>query len=193
MNLLWLGPRRGKAENFFHSQGYCVRSFVEDLSPDDPVWSWMNYTVSFGYKHIIDKEIAQKYIGKITNLHISYLPWNRGADPNFWSILENTRKGVTFHLIDEGIDTGDIIKQCEVDIKLNDTLKSSYDQLSIAAEKLLIENWHDYVCGLIKPTKQIGEGSTHQTKDKIPWLHLLENDGWNTPVIRIQGAALQKF
>ena len=91
------------------------------------------------------------------------------------------------------IDTGDIIKQCEVDIKLNDTLKSSYDQLSIAAEKLLIENWHDYVCGLIKPTKQIGEGSTHQTKDKIPWLHLLENDGWNTPVIRIQGAALQKF
>ena len=56
MNLLWLGPRRGKAENFFHSQGYCVRSFVEDLSPDDPVWSWMNYTVSFGYKHIIDKE-----------------------------------------------------------------------------------------------------------------------------------------
>ena len=78
-------------------------------------------------------------------------------------------------------------------IKSIDTLKSSYDQLSRAAEKLLIENWHDYVCGLIKPTKQIGEGSTHQIKDKIPWLHLLENDGWNTPVTKIQGAALRKF
>ena len=42
---------------------------------------------------------------------MSYLPWNRGADPNFWSILEDTPKGVTIHIMDESIDTGDILYQ----------------------------------------------------------------------------------
>lgn len=45
------------------------------------------------------------------NLHISYLPWNKGADPNFWSCIDGTPAGVTLHHIDAGVDTGDIIAQ----------------------------------------------------------------------------------
>ena len=45
------------------------------------------------------------------NLHISYLPYNKGAHPNFWSWVKNTPKGVSIHLISEKIDAGDIIFQ----------------------------------------------------------------------------------
>ena len=38
-------------------------------------------------------------------MHISYLPFNRGAHPNYWSFKDNSPKGVTIHFIDNGIDT----------------------------------------------------------------------------------------
>ncbi|MCL0081308.1 hypothetical protein M1N64_03665 [Peptococcaceae bacterium] len=52
-----------------------------------------------------------KFQGRAINLHISFLPWNRGADPNFWSFIENAPVGVSIHYLDEGIDTGDRKKQ----------------------------------------------------------------------------------
>ena len=42
------------------------------------------------------------------NLHLSYLPFNRGKNPNVWSIIESTPCGATIHKIDEKIDTGKI-------------------------------------------------------------------------------------
>ena len=66
--------------------------------------------ISFGYKRIIKKKILQKY-NKIDfiNLHMSYLPYNRGAYPNFWSFYKNSPKGVSIHLINKEIDKGKII------------------------------------------------------------------------------------
>ena len=39
---------------------------------------------------------------------LSYLPFNRGKNPNVWSIIESTPCGATIHKIDEKIDTGKI-------------------------------------------------------------------------------------
>ena len=39
--------------------------------------------ISFGYRHILNKEFIKKCNCPIINLHISYLPFNRGAHPNF--------------------------------------------------------------------------------------------------------------
>ena len=55
--------------------------------------------ISFGYRHIIEKEIISKFKNLI-NVHIGFLPYNRGAHPNFWSFMENTPSGVTIHKID---------------------------------------------------------------------------------------------
>src|SRR5690606_983365 len=73
--------------------------------------------VSFGYRHIL-KDLSVPAV----NIHISMLPWNRGADPNFWSWLDHTPKGVTVHLMDQGIDTGPIIAQREVAFGFGQTL-----------------------------------------------------------------------
>ena len=60
-----------------------------------------DFIISFGYKFLLDKETIKAVNSSAINLHISYLPFNKGAHPNIWSILENTISGVTIHLIDK--------------------------------------------------------------------------------------------
>ena len=72
--------------------------------------------ISFGYRHIISKRILHKIKIPVINLHISFLPWNKGAHPLFWSFYDGTPCGVSIHMLDEGIDTGEIIYQKIVDI-----------------------------------------------------------------------------
>ena len=51
---------------------------------------------------------------------MSYLPFNRGAHPNFWSFVDNTPSGVSIVEIDKGIDTGPVIykKKIKFDLKI---------------------------------------------------------------------------
>ena len=76
---------------------------VEDLEEIRP-----NLIVSFNYRHIITQDVIDFMNERILNLHMSYLPWNRGSSPNFWSHVEGTKKGVTIHLVSAGLDKGDI-------------------------------------------------------------------------------------
>jgi hypothetical protein len=87
----------------------------------------MNYDliISFGYRHIISKEIIKSVNCPIINLHISYLPYNRGAHPNFWSFYDKTPSGVTIHLVNEGIDTGPIIYQRHIIFDNNEKMRMS--------------------------------------------------------------------
>ena len=48
--------------------------------------------ISYGYRHIFTNSFLKKVSAPIINLHISFLPFNRGAHPNFWSFVENTPK-----------------------------------------------------------------------------------------------------
>ena len=92
-----------------------------------------DFIISFGYRHIIKKEIIDLFQdNNIINLHISYLPYNRGSDPNLWSILDNTPSGVSIHLLEKGLDTGDILVQKRVFFNEEiETLESSYNKLII--------------------------------------------------------------
>lgn len=99
--------------------------------------------ISYNYKSIIKKDVIEYMNGNIINLHISLLPWNKGAHPNFWSFIEKTPKGVTIHYIDEGLDTGDIIIQKELFFNENEeTFKTTYDKLNYAITELFKENWN---------------------------------------------------
>ena len=52
--------------------------------------------ISFGYKHIIRQKQINSSSAPIINLHISYLPWNKGAHPNFCLILIAPQVGSLF-------------------------------------------------------------------------------------------------
>lgn len=142
-----------------------------------------DFIISFGYRHIIKKYVLDRFYKRAVNLHISYLPWNRGADPNFWSFFENTPKGVTLHYLDEGIDTGDIIAQSYIDYDIEtDTLATTYERLIETGKTLFYNQWPLVRIGIVNAIPQdLTDGSFHKVKDKEPYMHLL-TDGWYTPV-----------
>lgn len=72
------------------------------------------------------------------NVHPSLLPLYRGPEPYYW-VLANLEKttGVTLHYMDEGIDSGDIILQRELQIHPKETESTlTYRSARVAAELL---------------------------------------------------------
>lgn len=122
--------------------------------------------ISFGYRFIIGKKVLENTSATFINLHMSYLPWNKGAHPNFWSFYESTPSGVTIHLIDQGIDTGPIIFQKYINFEDNETtFKDTYIKLKNELEKLFIQNM-DKILSLDFPTvKQKIKGTLHRKED----------------------------
>ena len=133
--------------------------------------------ISFGYRHLISDDIIKKK--KVINLHMSYLPYNRGAHPNFWSFAENTPSGVTIHKADKGIDNGDIIYQKLLDFELNKnrkklTFSNTYSVLKSEIENLFITNFENILYNQYHQFKQIGNGTFHNARE-LP--HILKS--WN--------------
>ncbi len=137
-----------------------------------------DFVVSYGYRHIIKSDLINSTESPIFNLHISYLPFNRGAHPNFWSFYENTPAGVTIHLIDEGVDTGPIVSQKYVNFKKqDDTFAKTYKILNIEIENLFIACLNSFLEGTWSSEKQKGLGTHHYVKD-LP----LNFSGWNANI-----------
>lgn len=131
---------------------------VEQLAP--------SFIVSFNYRHLIPEEVLRLMPGRIINLHTSFLPFNRGSAPNFFSFWDNTPKGVTIHLMDKGLDTGDILCQREIVFdEEQETFASSYDKLLEAIQELFQINWEQIKTGKIVPRSQTGEGTFHRKRE----------------------------
>ena len=161
MNILFLGYENNSIIDFLKNKN-SVTMYTEKIDVD--YIKKFDFVISYGYRHIIKKNVIDASKNGIINLHISYLPWNRGADPNFWSIVDNTPTGVTIHLIDEGIDTGDILFQRLVKISDKDTLSTSYWKLRDEIESLFIENWQTIKTLNFKRIKQVPGGTFHLKK-----------------------------
>lgn len=187
MRVLFLGSPESPLIPFLRSEGDEVFVTAEPLNRERlDAWN-ADFLVSYGYRHILRKEVLDRFPARAVNLHISFLPFNRGADPNLWSIVEGTPRGVTIHYLDEGIDTGDIISQRLVDFSATDTLRSSYAKLQSAIVDLFREQWPAIRAGTCERRKQVGAGTFHRTKDIERVRHLLV-DGWETPVAALEGA-----
>jgi methionyl-tRNA formyltransferase len=191
VNVLLLGPRRDSMAEFIEGLGDHVRQTEEKLAHDDALLEWADAIVSYGYRYIVPGEILERFPGRVFNLHISLLPWNRGADPNVWSFLEDTPAGVTIHLMDEGIDTGDILVQWRVTHDpASDTLRTSYERLHQTMEQLFSESWPTLRHGAVSPHPQPRGGTEHKGTDLRRYSHLLA-EGWDTPVRGLIGKALE--
>jgi methionyl-tRNA formyltransferase len=95
------------------------------------------------YGQILPKAILE-YVPCV-NLHASILPHYRGASPIQQSLLNNdAQSGVTAMWMDEGLDTGAIIKIDTLSVGVDEMVSSLYDRLTNTAVKLtldIIRNW----------------------------------------------------
>ncbi|MBE6229577.1 MAG: methionyl-tRNA formyltransferase [Bacteroidales bacterium] len=89
------------------------------------------------------------------NLHGSLLPQYRGAAPINWAIINGEKKsGVTTFLIDEKIDTGNILMRQECAIGDNENVGILYDRLMAIGAELVVKSVEGLADGTLVPQPQ---------------------------------------
>ncbi len=120
-----------------------------------------DYIVVAAYGQILPLKILGH--APCINLHASILPQYRGASPIQQTLLHgDTKTGVTAMLMNEGLDTGDILKINEVEVDENEMSESLFAKLTEIASDLTIdvlENFAKYT-----PKKQDDSLSSHCKK-----------------------------
>jgi methionyl-tRNA formyltransferase len=92
------------------------------------------------WKYIVPSVMINHPKLGVINLHYSLLPEYRGVYPVNWAIIEGKKNtGVTYHLINEKIDDGQIVCQKEISISLSDTARSLQLRLDDLAYELFDE------------------------------------------------------
>jgi methionyl-tRNA formyltransferase len=110
-------------------------SFLELLRKLNP-----DLIVVAAFGQILPKAVIDFPPLKCLNIHPSLLPKYRGAAPMNWAIINGEKKtGVTIMLMDEGMDSGDILLQKETDIGPSETFGDLHDRLAHEGARLLIE------------------------------------------------------
>ena len=118
--------------------------------------------VAFG--QIIPLSILQMPKYGCVNIHGSLLPKYRGAAPIQWAVLDGEKEtGITTILMDEGIDTGDILLKKTIKIDADETSGSLFDKLMALGAKTILETLDELEKGNLTPTKQ-GESPTAYAK-----------------------------
>jgi methionyl-tRNA formyltransferase len=99
------------------------------------------------------------------NLHASLLPKYRGASPIQSAIANGEKKtGVTTMLMEEGLDTGAILLQEEVEIRRSDTAGELSERLAKLGAALMVETLDRLEKGKLKPRKQRDESASYAAK-----------------------------
>ena len=118
--------------------------------------------VSVKFRHILRTRHLAPF-DQVVNLHNGFLPWNRGAHPNVWPIVDGSPAGVTLHQMDEGIDTGPILAQDWIPTDAHDTAETLYRRLDDAAFRLFTDHWA--YLGMLPVHPQRPGGSVHRVED----------------------------
>ena len=125
------------------------------------------YLFSLEYNKIL--KVNKFKSKKLFNFHFSLLPKYRGCHTNFYQILNGEKKtGVTLHLIDKGIDTGNIIDKISFKIPLNQTAYSNYIKYLKMSLTLFKKNIHLILSNKYLSKKQnLKKGSYFSRKSVI--------------------------
>jgi len=99
------------------------------------------------------------------NVHTSILPKYRGAAPIQAALLNGESKtGVTIMKMDEGLDTGPIIRIVETAIEPSDNAETLHDRLGRIGAEAIVPTILEYASGRLEPHRQPAEGASYAPK-----------------------------
>jgi len=117
-----------------------------------------DFIVVAAYGQILPKMILDH--APCINLHASILPKYRGASPIQQSLLNGDEEsGVTAMLMDEGLDTGAILKISRISIADDEMVEALFDRLTQVASDLTIDVLQNFVS--LIPIGQKSDEATH--------------------------------
>ena len=149
---------------------------IREMKPD------LIVVAAFG--QIIPRTILNLPKYGCVNVHASLLPAYRGAAPIQRAILDGCEEtGVTIMLMNEGLDTGDILTRRAVPITEETTGGSLFDTLAAEGADLLLETIPGILDGSVKPVPQPEKSTT-------PYASMIsKNDGridWSRDAVYIE-------
>lgn len=147
---------------------------IQEVDPD--------FIVIVAYGQILSNEFLEAFPDKILNIHSSLLPKYRGAAPINWALVDGEKEtGVSIMIVDEGMDTGDVLISEKTEIPDDETADKLHDRLAIMGGELIVlslknfENLYENrqvqkdkeasYCGKI--TREMGHLDFNQKKHEI--------------------------
>ncbi|MDD2433545.1 MAG: methionyl-tRNA formyltransferase, partial [Clostridia bacterium] len=164
MGLKVLQPARVKEEAFVQ--------VLQELQPE------LIVVAAFG--QILPAEVLNIPVYGCLNVHASLLPSYRGAASIQRAIMAGEEKtGITIMLMDQGLDTGDILTQAEVEISLDCNFGQLHEHLALVGADLLIKTIPLWIRGEISPQAQVGMKSNYaaplkKEDEKICWTNSVQ-------------------
>ena len=124
-------------------------ALIEKLKPDIVV---VNGT------RILNRATLSKLNATVINTHQGITPGYRGAHGAYWALTQNdpAHCGVTVHLVDEGIDTGNIIAQGIIAPEAKDSFVTYPFLQTAKALDLIVKAVRDFQAGTLKTTPIAG-------------------------------------
>lgn len=139
-------PKKARDKDFINE--------IRVLSPD--------LIIVVAYGQILPKEILEIPKYGCVNVHVSLLPKYRGSAPINWVIINGEEKtGVSTMYMDEGLDTGDIILQKEIDLNDEITAGELHDKIMYMGADLLKDTVNMIESGNAPRAKQVDSESSY--------------------------------
>jgi methionyl-tRNA formyltransferase len=121
-----------------------------------------NLFVVVAYGQILPKSLLKIPEYGAVNVHASLLPKYRGASPIAWAILKGEEMtGVTTMIMDEDMDTGNILLQAEIPIAKEETAETLHNRLASLGAQLLVETLEKMKSGNIRAIPQDHSKATY--------------------------------
>jgi phosphoribosylglycinamide formyltransferase-1 len=124
---------------------FVLEDYEDRPARDDVMASWLEergveLVVLAGYMHLLTRAFLDRFPGRIVNVHPSLLP----AFPGVRAIEEQlsarvAESGATVHVVDEGVDSGPILRQERVPVVAGDTPESLHARIKAVEHRLLPE------------------------------------------------------
>lgn len=142
--------------------------FLDELSELAP-----DLALSISYDQILRRALLDIPRLGVVNFHAGMLPRYRGRNVINWAIINGEEEiGVTAHLVDEGIDTGDIILQRALPIHWTDYYGDLLERVVAAFPAIVSDTVREVVSGRAKPVPQEHSLATYYGKREVgdEWL-----------------------
>ncbi|MFM1784363.1 MAG: hypothetical protein RLZZ579_640 [Actinomycetota bacterium] len=140
------------AEGLEHAELFGVSTFVLEpgkFSSKDQWADLLLHSIQYhkpdlvvlaGFMRILPPQVVRALAGKIINIHPSLLPAFPGANAVRDALAAGaTVTGATIHLVDEGVDTGPVIRQQEISIPAGITEPELHELIKAVEKKQLVE------------------------------------------------------
>jgi phosphoribosylglycinamide formyltransferase-1 len=122
-----------------------LADFEDRAARDTVMADWLEeqgvrLVVLAGYMHLLTPGFLERFPGAVVNVHPSLLPDFPGAHAVEEQLAAGVAEsGASVHLVDEGVDSGPVLRQERVPVLAGDTPESLHERIKSVEHRLLPE------------------------------------------------------